>query len=155
MLEIILVGIYVIYAVWAVWLTLYILERNKKRDALIASEFAELKKIIARSQPREDYHKIVWGINPHHPKYEEIFYTIAPAAIALKRTLAFSFDDMVIGNLSEKSAVVFGCDGQEEYFSQWFSKWGGGTKVRFVRYDELGDFIEEVKAEISKRNEPI
>jgi hypothetical protein len=154
MLEV-LVAIYVIYAVWAIWLTVYILERNKQRDALIASEFAEIKTLIARSQPREDYHKIVWGINRYSPHHEEILQALVPYLYPLGRTLTFSFDDMVIGNLTNKSAVVFGCDGQEEYFCNWFSKWGGGTQVRFVRYDELGDFIEEVKQEIAKRNEPI
>jgi hypothetical protein len=153
-----LVIIFIIYAVYALIFMLFCVDylKDKKRQSdLIAAQFDEIKTLIARSQPREDYEKIVWGINRYSPHHAEILTALVPYLYPLGRTLAYSFDDMVIGNLTNKSAVVFGCDGQEEYFSNWFSKWGGGTHIRFVRYDELGDFIEEVKAEIAKRDEPI
>jgi len=134
-----LVIIFIIYAVYALIFMLFCVDylKDKKRQSdLIAAQFDEIKTLIARSQPREDYEKIVWGINRYSPHHAEILTALVPYLYPLGRTLAYSFDDMVIGNLTNKSAVVFGCDGQEEYFSNWFSK-NSKTRRAYIRKKPL------------------
>jgi len=78
MFEIFILIVYFVYALIFMLFCVDYLKDKKRQSDLIAAKFDEIKTLIARSQPREDYEKIVWGINRYSPHHEEILQALVP-----------------------------------------------------------------------------
>jgi hypothetical protein len=86
-----------------------------------------------RGNPREDFKRVVWVINHDVSlaQYREILTRAAPGKI----TVGFSFDDGGIGNLPDRTAVVWGNKINPIVLKKWFSIHYPGVKFQALTID--------------------
>ncbi|MCA9872477.1 MAG: hypothetical protein KC441_02450 [Anaerolineales bacterium] len=81
-------------------------------------------------RPRLQYARTFWCVPQNIP--QTLYLKLAEQAWAEKRTLGFSYDDAGIGDLEQRTAVLFNIpDGEHERYRQWFDLHYPGTKVTF------------------------
>lgn len=137
-------------ALYSVW---YMRQNRLEIDRQIAEYWLQLQELgnkIKAGEPREQYKAVRWLINRDHPEAHKIAGMIALFVVENGRTITASFDDAFGGRLENKTVVLMGFD-NAGWIVSWANFWYPGTKIEFVGYGELPQYLEGIVESNKKR----
>lgn len=131
----------------------YMRQNRLEIDRQIAEYWLQLRELdnkIKAGEPREQYKAVRWLVNRNHPEAHKISEMVAPFIVDNGRTITASFDDAFGGRLENKTVVLMGFYDAGRIVS-WADYWYPGTKIEFVGYGELSQYLEGIVESNKKR----
>lgn len=84
-----------------------------------------------RGYPRKQYARTV-NVLPHDATWKQASEIFRREGIVGKQTVGYSYDDAGLGDLDDRTAVLWGIpDFARTEYSDWYDKWYPGVKVEF------------------------